>query len=260
MEEEMKGKVLFQVLAMAVALLFAGSTGVMAASVTPTEIPQVSGGAADECSVVGTYDCSFKIDEWQNQNNDGTYTAVCTNPDPPNDDWSTDITISNSNNLVFDWSSSPSSIGAVLVKSATVITVFQYDPQVFSDTGLYTLNNQEISHVTFCYNFEEQVANGQWCSPGYWRNHPEEADVAAASCHFDLDVATYSDEFGGVNPPRSPKGVKDGAPEDPTLRELLNHPEWYGGEAYNTVGDLLSRCHEGVNFTGERVPDSCPLN
>jgi hypothetical protein len=103
---------------------------------------------------------------------------------------------------------------------------------------------------------------GEWCSPGFWKNHPDEADVAAADCGLQgMDVTTYSSQFGAA-PPRSPKGVRDGAPTNPTLRQVLNNPQWYGGEATNNVADLLSECHDEVDFQqgDERVENSCPLD
>jgi hypothetical protein len=102
---------------------------------------------------------------------------------------------------------------------------------------------------------------GEWCSPGYWKNHEDEADVAAAACvpPVNMDATKYSSQFGAA-PPLKPKGVRDGANPDPTLREVLDNPQWYGGGATNNVADLLSGCHPGVDFQGERVEDSCPLN
>ena len=47
---------------------------------------------------------------------------------------------------------------------------------------------------------------------------------------------------------------------DPTLQEVLDNPQIYGGEAMNNVADLLSEAHPGVDFQGDRVEDSCPLS
>lgn len=44
------------------------------------------------------------------------------------------------------------------------------------------------------------------------------------------------------------------------LLQVVQNPQWYGGGATNNVGDLLSGAHPDVNYTGERVEDSCPLN
>lgn len=83
------------------------------------------------------------------------------------DGHSNTLTILNSDGKVFDWSSSPNSIGAVIVKAGQGANVWFYDPQVWSDTGLYGYDNKAISHVTFCWNPDPEM--GQWCSPGYWR-------------------------------------------------------------------------------------------
>jgi hypothetical protein len=53
-------------------------------------------------------------------------------------------------------------------------------------------------------------------------------------------------------------GEKRGMTTDPTLLQVLEGPQYYGGFAFNAVGDYLSGIY--VNFTGIRVPDSCPLN
>jgi hypothetical protein len=105
---------------------------------------------------------------------------------------------------------------------------------------------------------DEQVVvtqpSGEWCSPGYWRNHLDAwvatgiSTSALYSAYFDPVVVTK-------------KGQKDNAPANPTLLEVVQHPQWYGGEAFNNVGDLLSEAHPDVNFVegGERV-ENCPLN
>jgi hypothetical protein len=49
-------------------------------------------------------------------------------------------------------------------------------------------------------------------------------------------------------------------PGDPTLQEVLDNPQIYGGGAFNNVGDLLSAAHPDVDFQGDRIEDSCPLD
>jgi hypothetical protein len=53
-------------------------------------------------------------------------------------------------------------------------------------------------------------------------------------------------------------GIKMGMTTNPTLLQVLQGPQYYGGAAFNAVGDYLSAIY--VNFTGIRVPGSCPLN
>lgn len=116
---------------------------------------------------------------------------------------------------------------------------------------------RDISHISWRIVEEPPMeANGEWCSPGYWRNHLDEAAFAAEQGGFSLE-SKYSEFFGAVT--LTPLGERQGAPTDPTLLEVLQNPQWYGGEAFNDVGDLLSDAHPDVDFQGERVEDSCPL-
>jgi hypothetical protein len=113
---------------------------------------------------------------------------------------------------------------------------------------------QGISHVDFV--IVEEPREPQWCSPGYWRNHLDEAAVAAAAGGFSLSD-TYSSHFGAA-PARTPLGVREGVSTDPTLLQVLARPQWYNSGAFNNVGDLLSAAHPDVDFTGER--GTCPLS
>ncbi|MGD7036083.1 hypothetical protein [Methylotuvimicrobium buryatense] len=232
-----------------------------------------SGNAGAECKQIGDYVYSYKWNE-EEAGNCPTFTFV--KPDgttecegAPNGSetanfydldgnlvHSNTITISDSNGQIFDWSSSPNGIGAVIVKAGTGANVWFYDPQAMSDTRLYGYGNKDISHVTFCWNPDDAQDDGQWCSPGYWRQEH----------HYDSWAVTGyapSDLFSvalGYYPKLSKLGVRDGATANPTLGQVLNAPQYYGGDAFNAVGDLLSGAHPDVNFSGERVEDSCPLD
>ncbi len=99
----------------------------------------------------------------------------------------------------------------------------------------------------------------EWCSPGYWKNHPEEAAIAAAAGGFSLSD-TYASQFGAA-PALKNKALKDGASANPTLQQVLDHPQWYGGDAYNKVADLLSDSHPDLEFDeGDARVENCPLN
>jgi hypothetical protein len=154
--------------------------------------------------------------------------------------------------------SSTFGIGAVIVKGSNDANVYVYNPQEKSDSGLASPPNASgkpagLSNITFCWNPEP--TGGEWCSPGYWRQEHHLDSWVATGISPD---AKYSDYFEAVS--LSKKAVKDGASEDPTLWEVLQSPEWYGGAAFNNVGDLLSTAHPDVDFNGERFEDSCPLN
>lgn len=95
-------------------------------------------------------------------------------------------------------------------------------------------------------------ATGAWCSPGYWRQeHHLSSWPAGASPNdpYTLGPVTLSRQ-----------GQRNNATLTPTLWQVLQRPEWYGGDSFNKVGDYLSTLHPDVNFTGERIEDSCPLN
>ncbi|MBW6442018.1 hypothetical protein K0B04_03920 [Patescibacteria group bacterium] len=199
-----------------------------------------SGNAEFECSQIGEYEYAFKVDDAA-----------------PNNSWvweGNTITIYGSDGSVFNWSAT-NPIGAVIVKAGTGANVWFYSPQVLGDTGLYGYENREISHVTFCWN-PEQVYEGEWCSPGYWRQtHHLDSWLETGYEPEDL----FFDVFG-YYPTLSKLGQGSDATTDPTLWEVLQSPQWYGGRAFNAIGDLLSEAHPDVNFMGTRVEDSCPLN
>jgi len=109
----------------------------------------------------------------------------------------------------------------------------------------------DISHVVI-YAF---LDFGQWCSPGYWRQ-PQHLDSWAATGLGPDDL--FVEKVGSVTV--SKLGVTNSASTNPTLLEVLQAPQYYGGDAFNAVGDLLSGGHPDVNFLGTRVEDSCPLN
>jgi hypothetical protein len=127
-----------------------------AASVTPTIInPWNSGNAYSECSQInGGYQYAYKIDGWDKGDKNGTYMASF------GDGHNNSISILNSDGVYFDWSSSSNTIGAVIVVGSNKANVYQYDPQVISDTQLNSPinpsgNPAEVSHVTFCWNLSD---------------------------------------------------------------------------------------------------------
>jgi hypothetical protein len=114
-----------------------------------------------------------------------------------------------------------------------------------------------LSNLTFCWGEYEECENGgQWCSPGYWRQE-QHLDSWEATGYSPDDL--FFDVLG-YYPPVTRQGVRAGATTNPTLWEVLQAPQYYGGEAFNAVGDLLSEAHPDVDFQYERVEDSCPLN
>jgi hypothetical protein len=94
---------------------------------------------------------------------------------------------------------------------------------------------------------------GEWCSPGFWRNNP--GSVAATGVDMSQK---YNSLFAPVTP--SNKALKDGATADPTLQQVLDSPQWYGGTAFNNVGDLLSAAAD-LEWDEELKDDAvCPFS
>lgn len=87
----------------------------------------------------------------------------------------------------------------------------------------------------------------EWCSPGYWKNHPQSWTLPK------------TDPFPGVTTYATSKKACTGLPSNPNLWEVVSNPSCYGGEATNVVGDLLSAANPLLEFHGVRN-DSCPLN
>jgi hypothetical protein len=168
------------------------------------------------------------------------------------------ISVTVTDGTYVSWSA-PFGIGAVIVKGSNDANIYEYNPQLTWDSGLAAPPNASgdpagLSNITFCWNPEEDP--GQWCSPGYWRQD-QHLDSWAATGYSPDDL--FYDVFG-YYPTLSNKGLTDGATTNPTLLQVLQSPQYYGGDAFNLIGDLLSETHPDVNFLGERVEDSCPLD
>jgi hypothetical protein len=89
------------------------------------------------------------------------------------------------------------------------------------------------------------VKEAQWCSPGYWRHlHHLGSWVATGISPYAFYNSYFDPDLAG----------------NPTLWAVLQSPKTYGGAAFNNVGDLLSANHPDINFVGDRVEDSCPLD
>jgi len=161
---------------LALALVVALSGTALAWTSMQTYDPWQSGNAAFECSQIGggPYQYAYKIDEWSGDMN-GTYTASFP------DGHVNYITISGSDGTYFNWSATPNPIGAVIVKGGNAANVFYYNPQAYSDNGLYSPNTPSgkpaaVSHTTFCWNpvapvcrYETAWAQGlRYVSKGNW--------------------------------------------------------------------------------------------
>jgi hypothetical protein len=91
---------------------------------------------------------------------------------------------------------------------------------------------------------------GEFCTPGFWKNNPG----AVAETGVDM-TQSYNALFDpDVN------GTRKGGVANPTLQQVLDSPQFYGGEAANNVAALLSAAHPDIDFTGERTENTCPLD
>ena len=83
-----------------------------------------------------------------------------------------------------------------------------------------------------------------WCSPGFWKNNGR-----------DLWTQYYTKKYSTLVG-AAPLGKKAPAGYDPTLLEVIDNPNIYGGEATNSVADFLSNKAFGTPI-GSGV-ESCP--
>lgn len=91
---------------------------------------------------------------------------------------------------------------------------------------------------------------GEFCTPGFWKNNP--GAVAETGVNMSQSYNALFDP--DVN------GTRKGGVANPTLQQVLDDPQFYGGEAANNVAALLSAAHPDVDFTGDRTEDTCPLD
>jgi len=93
----------------------------------------------------------------------------------------------------------------------------------------------------------------QWCSPGFWKNHLNAWSTADQNLPYS--------SLGAGRAPLSKKAPTSGPGSNPTLLDVLQSPNVYGGPATNSVADYLSgkafgssvgtsaddaRCNDGV--------------
>jgi hypothetical protein len=249
------------------ALAVVAALGLLTALVAPagaatTSAPTSTGGIVpyilDEPGPGGNVTCEALGYEYTtarvNYNGDFDASFVFDNPAAS----TVSVTVTNGTYVAFV---STVPLGAVIVKGGNDANIYEYDGTVTADSGLASppvgaqQNPAGLSNLTFCTDDPGEEDEGEWCSPGYWRQaHHLESWAATGISPDEL----YSAHFGAVT--LGKKAQKDGAPLNPTLWEVLQSPQWYGGGAFNNVGDLLSGAHPDVNFLGERVEDSCPLS
>jgi len=88
-----------------------------------------------------------------------------------------------------------------------------------------------------------------WCSPGFWKNNGRDLWTA-------YYTKLYSSLVGAA--PLGKKAPTSGPGSNPTLLDVIDNPNIYGGEATNSVADFLSNKAFGTPI-GSGV-ESCPDN
>lgn len=205
-----------------IAMMLAGATAAWAASVEPElrENLQI-GDAAHYCVSTLGYDFGIKIEAWGGgKDKSGTYKGAYDGQGKSDPDFDNTITLMNTSRLSFDWKSDPYAIGAVVVQGGPRDNIFFYDPAVNSDKDLYpdtvefTRKDQQISHISFCWNktdgngdeecYQEETAwaagveyGPNWAMYVPYADEETTVDVFAGQ-NLLAGTATFSDPVDGM--------------------------------------------------------------
>jgi hypothetical protein len=138
------------------------------------------------------------------------------------------------------------------------MNLYDYWPAgVVGDTGLGAPAEPdepaEVRGLTLCSNQHEDPPASSWCSPMHWRQPQHATDWHATTIGAD---DPYLRHFSHTTLVRAAQGT------NPTLLEILQAPQVFGGAAFNNVGDLLSTAHPAVHWSADsgRTEGSCPLD
>lgn len=203
--------------------------GVVPTAGDGTNIPG-EGPAVCEALAPGSLYLGFKVDN-PSANDGGTTDGVT---------WWTNAT-----NQYLGWSAAGATVRLVLVKGGPNHNVYGYNPPAFSsDDGLHAPNVPggvpEISHFTFCYQQDDDPAQG--CTPGFWKNRGLSiGEWALAGYNPSANVTTV---FNNVRPAQA------GA----SLHQALSFgggPGLDGGQKIllrAAVAALLNAAHPDVSY------------
>jgi hypothetical protein len=117
--------------------------------------------------------------------------------------------------------------------------VFAYGLSSSENSGTPVLGGSgqpaDISH--FSYRLIPPTVTGEWCSPGFWKNN-------------------Y-----GAWEPTGYTPTSDDPVTGKTFGYILANPKTYAKTGdFERIADILSTAHPDVDFSGDRVADSCPLS
>jgi hypothetical protein len=138
-------------------------------------------------------------------------------------------------------------ISGYCVKAGTTTTVVNLHPPVASLVLSDEFEGKDISHFSLRF-VKENGGDAEWCSPGFWRNN---ANKHGAN---QWPVSTDTKYNAVISDPT--------VAGDPSLLDVLNSPQTYGGAAFNAVGTYLSiEAGLNVQFDENGNPiHNCPLD
>ena len=123
---------------------------------------------------------------------------------------------------------------------------------------IYVENNDSVqptdpTGLDFCFTVTQTLIppppSTTWCSPGFWKNHEE-----LWGKYLDMKYSALAAFWPAGS---SPAPLSKKAPAgDPTLQQVIENPQIYGGPATNSVADFL-----GLKFFNTPIGngvESCP--
>ena len=97
-----------------------------------------------------------------------------------------------------------------------------------------------------------------WCSPGFWKNHGINLWIPLQGLKYNANGPYPNDPQSFAPPNPAPK---KGGSTDPTLLQVIQNPNQYGGDATNNVASFISHALFGtpLSVQTENCPDPLPL-
>jgi hypothetical protein len=119
----------------------------------------------------------------------------------------------------------------------------------------YVANNNNVqptnpTGIDFCFHVDfAPPASTTWCSPGFWKNHPDSPPWPAALLSGPL---SFYNHYTGLYA-RDPQSL----PGNPTLLFVVSNPKIFHGDATNNVADVISNAVFGTPIINPEI-ESCP--
>ena len=142
------------------------------------------------------HDFGFKIDAWDTGDRNGIYTLVAggvASLENGGGDPLHSVTIFDSNGTFFSWSSTLG-MDAVIVKAQDA-NAFVYSPESLGDLGLHPPDEKEVSHVSFCFDYElisEKTAQASYTRTFTWTLDKSVDDTSLNGFIGDSFLSAYN--------------------------------------------------------------------